>query len=311
MSAPAITVVVPAHDPHRGRFERTMAGLAAQALPRDRWELVVVDNASADPSAFACIDAMAFPGARVVREDALGLTHARLRGFAESRAALVVLVDDDNVLAPDHLETALRIAAGHPDVGAFGGRCVGEFEHPPAPWTAPFHANLAVVDHGDAPLVGGFDGGARDYPKFAPVGAGMVLRSECARLWADATRTRGTPISDRRGRDLASGGDCDIVLTLLDAGWKVGYFPALSLAHLIPASRVERDYLARLVRGISRSWIQVLDLHGIRPWKPVPPLAVPLLKARAWMRLRAWSGDEAFVRWNAACGNFEGRAALR
>jgi len=304
-----LSVVLPTHDPHPGRFARTLAGLGAQTLPRERWEAVVVDNASRDACAF---DATRGPNMRVVREEKLGLTWARARGFAEARGALVVLVDDDNVLAPDFLTNAVRIADTRPDVGAFGGRSLGEFEKPPAPWTSPFHANLAVVDHGAQPLIGGFGDGARTYPKFAPIGAGMVLRAECAKLWLDAIAHRTGPVvTDRRGSDLASGGDCDIVLTALEAGWKAGYFPELSLAHLIPAARTERDYLARLARGISRSWVQVLDLHGIRPWKPVPPAAVPLLKMRAWLRLRAWSGDAAHVRWQAACGAFEGRSTLR
>lgn len=304
-----LSVVLPTHDPHAGRFGRTLAGLEAQTLPRDRWEVVVVDNASRDARAF---DAVRAGNKRTVREERLGLTWARARGFAEARGALVALVDDDNVLAPDFLENALRIANDHPDVGAFGGRSVGEFEKPPAPWTAPFHGNLAVVDHGAKALVGGFDDGARSYPKFAPIGAGMVLRAECAKLWLDAIARRSGPaVTDRRGSDLASGGDCDIVLTALEAGWMTGYFPELSLTHLIPAARTERDYLARLARGISRSWVQVLDLHGIRPWKPVPPAVVPLLKLRAWLRLRAWSDDAAHVRWQAACGAFEGRSTLR
>ena len=47
--------------------------------------------------------------ARIVREEKLGLTHARVRGFQEAKGEIVVMVDDDNVLKPDYLERAVEI----------------------------------------------------------------------------------------------------------------------------------------------------------------------------------------------------------
>ena len=112
------------------------------------------------------------------------------------------------------------------------------------------------------------------------------------------------------GRDLTSGEDCDIVLSVLRAGWQVGYFPELVLTHLIPAARMTRAYLANLNYGIARSWVGVLARHGIVPWPPARPITVPLRKARAYMTYRAWAGPGQYVRWRGACGQFDGRAEL-
>ena len=44
------------------------------------------------------------PRGRVVREDRLGLTHARTRGIEESSGEVILFVDDDNILREDYLE---------------------------------------------------------------------------------------------------------------------------------------------------------------------------------------------------------------
>jgi hypothetical protein len=118
-------------------------------------------------------------------------------------------------------------------------------------------------------------------------------------------------ITGRRGSELCSGEDNDIVLHLLAAGWEAGYFPHLELIHLIAAERLTRDYLGRLNEGIARSWVQVLDRHGLCPWTPTPRIILPLQMLRAYARYGAWRGPAQYVRWRGACGQFRGRADLR
>lgn len=303
-----VSVILPAHNSHPGRLERTLAGLRAQKLPPEQWELLVVDNASQPPLRPADL-----PGARLVTEPRPGLTHARRLGLRESSGEYVVLVDDDNILAPDYLEQAVRIFAAHPRLGAIGGKNLPEFESPPpAWWQSEFDGLLACRDLGDRPLFAADrrdpQTGRREYPDFAPVGAGMALRRDAVRAWLEDPAAGNLP--DRRGAELSSGGDNDIVLSLLRAGWEVGYFPELRLTHLIPAGRLQRDYLARLKRGIARSWVQVLQRHDANPWPPVAPWTVPLRQLKAWFTHRAWSGPVAYIRWQGACGHFEGLARL-
>ena len=114
---------------------------------------------------------------------------------------------------------------------------------------------------------------------------------------------------DRRGAALTSSGDNDIIFSVLRSGWQVAYFPDLTLTHLIPANRLQPDYLARLNRGIQQSWQQVLRRHGASPWPAIAPWTVPLRQAKAWFAYRAWSTPAARIRWQGACGHFEGRVA--
>jgi glycosyltransferase involved in cell wall biosynthesis len=302
---PDLTVIICAHNPHPGRLARTLDGLRAQTLPAARWDCVLVDNASAPPLA---APAAAPPNLRVVREPQPGLSHARRRGLRETTAPLCVFADDDNVLAPDYLAQAARLAAAYPSVGAFGGRSLPEFETPPPEWAQEFFDLLALRDLGPHQgIINPAETPPRHYPPCAPIGAGMVLRREAVQAWLD---TPASNLTDRRGGELTSGGDNDIVLTLFTAGWDVAYFCDLVLTHLIPAARLDPAYLARLNRAIQKSWVQVLARHGLRPWQPIPAWTLPLRQLKAWLAHRAWSSPDAHIRWQGACGRFEGQAAL-
>ncbi len=320
--------------------------------------------------------------ARIVREEQLGLTFARLRGFVEAKGDLIVMVDDDNLLAPDYLETAVRIAEVHPAVGAFGGKCMPEFEHEAPEWLASVTSGLGLRDLGDSPQLfpecsslgvsvdqcfsetvestalpknrntelpkNRVTRRVTEFPDCAPIGAGMVLRREAAAAYAASLRGRGVRldsvsesqcfgrpvdtelgekpnhrntekpphrpaavITDRKGDSLASGGDNDICLTALEHGWQVGYFPQLRLTHLIPARRMTLEYHRRMARDSMKSYILMLDQHGIRPWPAMPKWTLPLRVAADWLRVKPWRGAGQYLRWWGNIGMYGGRAALR
>jgi glycosyltransferase involved in cell wall biosynthesis len=280
-------------------------------LSVERWEAVLVDNASEPLLSLEGFRDTMPAHLRLVREPQLGLTAARRRGFAEARAPLCVLVDDDNVLAPDYLSHVVRLFSEHSRLGALGGKSLPEFEVEPPGWAREFLPLLALRDLGDQPcLAEGLrpPGAARNrYPaEAAPIGAGMAIRREAAAPWL--AQSADSPLSDRRGAELTSGGDNDIVFTVLQRGWAVGYFPELVLTHLIPAGRLEAGYLARLNHGIQKSWVQVLAKYEACPWPPIAGWTVPLRALKAWLTSRAWTSHAARIRWRGACGHFEGRA---
>ncbi len=298
-----VSVILPTHNPDAGRLRRTLAGLAQQTLPASEWELLLIDNASSP-----AVDVALPPNGRIAREPQVGLTWARRRGFNEAAADVAILVDDDNVLAPDYLAAALSAFERLPPVGLLGGRSLPEFETAPPEWTREFHPLLAVRDLGAEPRISkGLRpaGSARnEYPLYAPIGAGMALRRAAWQAWIN----RGhIALTDRRGAELTSGGDNDIVLSAMAAGWEVAYLPGLSLTHLIPSGRLQPDYLGRLNYGIQKSWMQVLRLHEANPWPPLSRLGARLRKAKAWGTCRPWRSLAARVRWQGARGHFDGR----
>lgn len=314
ISRPRISVIVPTHNPHPERFVRTIEGLRAQTFDLANWELLVVDNASKESTAFQAAGLSQQTNARLSHEPQLGLTPARLCGFRAARGEIFVLVDDDNVLAPDYLaQVAVRFDAD-PLLGAAGGKSLPEFELPPPTWTREFDGLLALRDAGNLAQHASWSGtpsAPGKYPSCAPIGAGMALRRAAATAYANALdndpRRRAF---DRTGTQLVSGGDNDLVMTTLETGASVAYFPELVLTHLIPAERGKRAYLGALNRAIARSWVRVLGLHGILPWPAVSHSTVQLRKLRAWFRTAAWRGPAEWVRWQGRCGRFEGQADL-
>jgi len=307
----SVTVILPTRCPHPERLRRTLEGLARQTLPPDQWELIVVDNGSDPP-----VDLGGTPAARdsvnarVIREAKIGLTAARLAGMRAAVGEILVFVDDDNVLAPGYLEAAARRFAERPTLAAAGGPVVPEWEVAPPAWTRDYHGLLALRDLG--PAVRFAPGGAKaEWPEFAPVGAGLVVRRRDALAYAEALAA--DPVRqalDRKGRSLGSGGDSDLVFTLLHRGGGVGYFPELKLTHLIPSGRLQAGYLGRLNRGIMRTWVVVLAVHGQCPWPRISRWTVPLRVARAWFRSRAWRSSSHYVRWCGQRGQFEGQALI-
>ncbi|HUG10847.1 MAG TPA: glycosyltransferase [Opitutaceae bacterium] len=300
-----ISVVICTHNPAADRLLATLEALKMQTVPADTWETVIIDNAS---DHFPAQDMVAFhapSNTRIVRESELGLTAARKRGLREARAPIVIFVDDDNVLDSDYLDASLELMESDPRIGAAGGRSFPFFEKQPESWHSEFFSLLALRDPGDKLLV--TEPGARTYPVFAPIGAGLVLRATAAAAWLEKAVENAPP--DRRGSSLSSAGDNDLVFTILEANWSVAYSPRLRLTHMIPASRLDAGYLARLNRGIQESWVRVLRLHNACPWPPLTRTGAAMRKVRAWLKHRAWRKGSSRVRWQGACGHFDGRVS--
>jgi glycosyltransferase involved in cell wall biosynthesis len=304
-----LSVIVPTHNPHPGRLHRTLAALRGQSLPPDRWECLLVDNASNPALALGDWHDVGPVNLRLVTEPRPGLSHARRCGCLAARGEILVFVDDDNELAPNYLAEVRQLLADHPRIGAIGGRSLPEFAEPPPDWVREFDSLLALRDLGHRPLISsGLKNpatGCNDYPEFAPIGAGLALRRAAAQAWLDRDSSASLP--DRQGANLSSSGDNDIVLCAMSAGWEVAYFPSLRLTHLIPPGRTTREYLGRLNRAIQQSWMRVLTHHAANPWPPLAAWSVPLRCAKAWFAHEPWTSPAAHIRWQGACGHFAGR----
>lgn len=242
-------------------LQKTLAALREQTLSKSEWELILVDNASKKPLSSKW-NLSWHPRSRIVREEKLGLTAARLTGIAEAAGEILVFVDDDNVLAPDYLAKALQILATHPFLGAIGGRIDPVYESECPAWFKPYQRILAVRQPDKARWSNAWD----DWQS-QPWGAGMIVRKEVckayARLVAEDKCRQGM---DRAGESLFSGGDTDLILTCLDLNLGYGVFPELLVKHLIPSSRTHEEYVLKLVRGLNASNLWLKHLRGY-PWQ--------------------------------------------
>lgn len=301
-----LSVIIPTYNPNQERLAQTLGGLKNQTLSMSLWELIVVDNHSSN-NFYEQLDLSWHPSTIIIPELKQGLTYARIRGFSAAKADIMVMVDDDNILNDDYLEQILSIFDSYPEVAAIGGKSLPLFETTPPSWLHEFYGNLALRDLGEGAIISRWD---NKYPHAAPIGAGMGIRRKALSVYINKIRSGKNNISDRSGDSLSSGGDNDLVLEMLKSGWQVGYFPRLQLKHIIPAGRMEASYLARLAHNTNKSWVQLLQSHGINPWKKIPVAGVWPRKIKAWFTYRAWQSTAAYIKWQGACGLFEGLANL-
>jgi len=228
------------------------------------WDLLVVDNASSIPLA-PRLDLAWHPQQRVVREEKLGLTHARLRGIAETNGDVLVFVDDDNVLDEDYLEQALVVAEKHPRIGSWSGDVHPIFEQPPPDWTRPYWVMHAIREV------------AQDQIGATPYGAGLCIRRPVAVHYCQKVMACSLRLAlGRNGCNLVSAEDADLARCALDLDLEMGVFAQLRLKHLIPVHRLTEEYLLRLVEAMEFS-------NLLFAWLNSPDKARSNLEGKKWI----------------------------
>jgi glycosyltransferase involved in cell wall biosynthesis len=238
------TVIICSHNPRPHYFSRVLEALRNQDIPRDQWELLLVDNAS-QPALAARWNLSWHPLARHVGESELGLAAARRRGMTEAAADLLIFVDDDNVLAEDYVSKALKIKEEWPMLGTWGaGSIAPEFERQPAGHLKPYLPSLALRDNKKAYWTNVISWGPA-----TPVGAGLCVRASVADEYCRLRSKEVIRVSDRTGTALLGHGDMEIACVGCSLGLGMGVFPELRMTHLIPKERVSDDYFLRLHEG--------------------------------------------------------------
>lgn len=264
---PFISVIICTHNPRRDYLERVLQALKVQTLPIDLWELLLIDNASAQPLSEE-IDLTGHPKSRHIREEQLGLTPARLRGIKEAVAKTLVFVDDDNVLDPDYLEVALKISKDFPMIGAWGGQVIAELDEEPPEWTKPDLKNY-LYSLACREFYRDSWSNLLHQHETTPCGSGLCVRKIVAEKYAELVHKDSKRVDlDRKGQMLTSCGDTDLAYTACDIGLGTGQFTSLKVTHLIPPSRLEESYLLRLIEGTSYSGIILDYLRGKLPLQP-------------------------------------------
>lgn len=117
-------MVVPTHRRPR-RLQRLLAALEAQTLPVERFEVVVVDDASGDETAAVLAAATAgatFTLRALTTTSNAGPAAARNLGWQATTAPLLAFVDDDVVPAPGWLAAGVDALAADDRLGVVQGR---------------------------------------------------------------------------------------------------------------------------------------------------------------------------------------------
>jgi len=241
------------------------------------WEIIVVDNNSTDDTADVVRRyQVSWPNSVPLRyefEGQQGAGFARQQGTKVANSPLIGYLDDDNLPWINWVLAAYRFAQKYPNVGVFGSRIRGKFLTAPPENFERIAALLALTDRGPKPIP------YRPEAKILPPGAGLVVRRQA---WLDNVPDERT-LAEKFG-DREAGEDLEVVLRIQQAGWPVWYNANMWMHHEIPGSRLTRQYLVTLCRGIGLSRYHTRML-SFSPWqRPLMVLPYALNDVRKIVR---------------------------
>jgi glucosyl-dolichyl phosphate glucuronosyltransferase len=228
------SLIIPTHN-RVSLLERAVrSAIALDDLPSET-EIIVVDNASTDGTArlFQQLRATAPGRLRYVREERLGLHHARHTGAKAARGDLLVFTDDDATFHPALLQAYARAFADHPEMAAAGGPVRPAWEVHPPRW---------LLD---------FIGEAREFTPLSIMAPWNEFRLDPdGWFYGVNLAIRRKHLFDLGGFNPESFGDVwlgdgetGLNRKLWGRGLLVGYVPDALVYHHIPAARLTVDYL--------------------------------------------------------------------
>lgn len=228
------------------RITPTLEALSFQKTNCE-WEIILVDNNSKDNTIIKSQKIWNELNAnipfRIVKEINSGLSSARKTGVLNAKGELIIFCDDDNHLDPMFVQNAVSIMENDNNIGALCGlnEPLTEIELPDI-----------VKKHISAYACGHF-GMQTQYleDKTVPWGAGLVVkRAFLSKLYDNNFESL---LSDRKGKELSSGGDTEFCYILKLLGYKWKYDTRLKLKHAIPTNRLNEEYLKKLYFGFGKA----------------------------------------------------------
>lgn len=218
------------------------------------WEVIIVDYQS-DDGTLALLEnnniKSLVPNLSVINVKDPGKTPAIEAGFYASKGEAICIVDDDNMVDVNYIQTAFNLINEKGDVGV-----IGAFGIPSLPrgfkipnWFYFFNQKYAVGHQSHK--VGYLDGAPYSF-----WGAGSVFRKSA---WLKSKQIGFVPaLNPSRGRSrdtfldgFTGGEDPEMCFAILLAGYKLWYEPSLIYKHNIPSSRLSTKFLLNTSKGVS------------------------------------------------------------
>ncbi len=284
------SVIIPTYNGERLLIP-CLEALRAQEYPRERWEIIVVDDASRDGTRARL--ASDYPGVRVVALPTnRGLAAACNAGAAAARGEALVMLNNDTEVEPGWLAALLEPLAADPTVGAVA-------------------AKMLLFDRRDVLHSAGDLYGRDGIPRNRGVWERDVGQYDASvRVFGGC----GGAVAYRRTAWEEAGGfdeqlfmyleDVDLAWRLRLLGWEARFAPQARVYHRLSASG--GGTLASFYTGRNTLWVLARDVPGplLRRYWPAIIRAQLRIAREA---LRAWRGAAARARLR---GQLAGLAGL-
>jgi GT2 family glycosyltransferase len=224
---------------------RTLDSLARAEPPRRAdFEVVIVDNGSADDTPRVIASFEGRLPLRAVVEPREGISHARNAGVAAAGGGCLIWTDDDVTVCRDWLRCYERAFEAHPRAAFFGGPIRVRLAGAPPAW---LRKGLPRVASAFAALEVPVPSPPLDASsRLLPFGANMAVRAAEQRRHAFDASLGRQPW--RHG--LLSGEETDVLRRIAASGGTGVWVPEASVEHWIEPERQTVDYLRRYYVGM-------------------------------------------------------------
>lgn len=245
------SIIICTYNPDAEVFARCLHAVSELNDDTLNLEVIIVDNNSTIPIAeqeYVQRFLKKLPDTKLLFVKEQGLSHARTAGVDASTGAYIVFCDDDNIPDIRYIQVLRDLNKRYPHVGAWGPGCV------------------------DVDFVSGIDQGLESYAKAAfqdrhekaitysnqrlwqacyPYGTGLCIQKKYLKEYISLQKQNKFTLTDRKGEQLTSGEDTQMVLFCISKGAAAGVAPDLKMTHTVPARRATFGYLKRLTYGTS------------------------------------------------------------
>lgn len=212
--APLITVVICTLN--RSEYLRLLLeSLVVQSLPKDKFEVIVVDNGSGDNTLELANSFRTKLPLKTVTEPETGLSKARNLGARLSKTKWIAYIDDESVLPEPYLQKAYALAQSD-QYDCFGGPFYPRYLHPKPLWLPKDFGAMKLLRESEGLVEEGL----------ALAGGNLVIRQQILLDCGGFSENLGM-----RGELLAYGEDDYIQMIIRKNGGRIGFIPDLFLYH--------------------------------------------------------------------------------
>lgn len=297
-----LSVVVCTYNPNPTNLKRCLEAILIASNSWKPTEIIIVDNNSMSPVQNLINEWLMHDSFNVFVEPKPGLTNARLAGISQSKGGWILFVDDDNVIASSFFVELEKIIKQFPNIGCLSGQVHLEFEINPPTKLIPYLGLLVSREIKE-------NSWSNNYflNDSMPSGAGLAVKRNVGNYYLQLHHTGKRPLTlDRTGDSLLSGGDNDLSLCAIDLGMGIGVFKDLHLQHLIPANRLNLNYLLKL-----NYWIEASAVI-LRKYRNLPEESNGLSsKLKTIYHLIFKNYIDRQFHWSTIAGNIRGKKIVK
>lgn len=226
---------------NRERYlKQCLEACTKQTLPKEQFEIVVVNNNSTDNTKQVCEDFhRTYPeySFSYFEETQQGLSPARNRGVKEAKAPIITFLDDDAFIADDFLEITVNYMEQHTDVSAIGGKILLHYEGSIPKWGNKYlNSLLGYFNPGDE---------TRPFPKkYYPRGSNMSFRKELFEKYGYFNTELG-----RKGGNLVGSEEKELFERFSKQNIGIHYVPSAVVFHCVPEARTTKEFIKKQALG--------------------------------------------------------------